>query len=255
MKQTNIKTSLLNIGLSQNEATILISLFRNGSMKVGDLARDSVLNRTTIYGVLKTLARRGLVSSFVQYGITEYKAIEPALLPNYIDRQKEELDNKKKEIESLLPEIKKLQRLNNILPSVTFFEGVEGVKQAYEDTLMNNQEKQIYVFSGPDAVYKELGKEYVNYYVNKRKELKIVCHQIAGTTDTSKIVQNLDKQSLRISKLIPEQFTFDTEIIAYDDRVVFISLSHAKLVAMIIIDEAISGTFKKIFNFIDVTTL
>lgn len=249
MKQTNIKTVLIDIGLSQNEAAILISLFRNNSMKVSDLAYESALNRTTIYGVLKTLSKRGLVSSFTRYGIVEYKAIDPSLLLNYIDRQKEELNNKKKKIENLLPEIKKLHTLNNVLPAVNFFEGIEGVKQAYEDTLKNNQEKKTYVFSGPDAVFKELGKEYVNYYVNKRKELNITCYQIAGTTNTSKAVQNLDKKSLRITKLIPKEFAFDTEIIAYDNRVAFISLSHNKLVAMIITDEAISNTIKKLFSF------
>ena len=90
-----LKQLLLDIGLAENESMLLIVLFQEGGLKVSDIAKKASLNRTTTYGIIKSLSKRGLIDSYTEYGIAKHKAIEPELLLAYVDRQQENLKNKK----------------------------------------------------------------------------------------------------------------------------------------------------------------
>lgn len=248
-----IKDILLNIGLTDKESEVLEFLFKCQSSKVSYIATGCHLNRTTTYVVLKSLIKKGLVSSSLKYGITEFQAIEPNLLPSYVDRQKELLDQKKKDIENVLPQLNSIRENIGVLPKVSFFEGSEGVKQAYEDTLDNNKNKKIYVFSGPDIVFKEMGQEYVDYYVNKRTRLNIKSFQIAPDTTWGKFIKENDEKYIRITKLIPAQFAFDTEMVIYDNKLGIFSFTKNKLMAVIIEDDSIVNTMLALFGYIDQT--
>lgn len=244
---------LLNIGLNEKEAGVLTFLFQCETSKVSNIARSCHFNRTTTYVVLKSLIKTGLVSSITKYGITEFQAIEPNLLLSYIDRQKELLEQKKLEIENVLPQLNNVRNNLDVLPKVYFYEGVEGVKQAYEDTLDNNKSKIIYVFSGPDIVFKEMGLDYVNYYVGKRTRLGIKSFQIAPDTSWGKYIKENDKNYLRLTKLIPEQFSFDTEMVIYDNKLGIFTFTKNKLMAVIIEDESIVNTMLALYKYIDQT--
>lgn len=247
------KKVLLDIGLHEKEADVLAALFQCESAKVSDLVKNTSLNRTTIYVILKSLIKRGLVTSFVKYGISEFQAVDPNLLPNYIERQKSILDQKKIEIENILPQLNIVRDNLDVVPRISFFEGAEGVKQAYEDTLDNNKNKIIYVFSGPDIVFKEMGEDYINYYVNKRARLGIKSFQIAPDTSWGKYIKKNDEKFLRLTKLIPSQFAFNTEMVIYDGKLGIFTFTKNKLMAVIIEDNSIADTMTALFKYIDGT--
>ena len=104
-----LKKTFEELGLSTNEIKILLVLLQEKSLKVQTIAKLSHLNRTTTYGVLKSLTKRGLISSITQKGISEFQSIEPKLLLNYIDRKQEQLNERKGEIKEVLPELKKMR--------------------------------------------------------------------------------------------------------------------------------------------------
>lgn len=244
---------LKDIGLSSNEAAVMSALMEFERLKANELAQKAHLNRTTTYGVIKKLISRGLVTSLQKDGITTYQSIDPGLLPSYIDRQKDVLDQQKSSIEELLPELKRVREHADAFPRVTFFEGLEGVKQAFEDTLENNKGKEIQCLSGPTAIYESLGVEYTEYYVKKRKALGIMCYGIATDSPFTRIAQSNDTQSLRLTKIFPKEFQLNTEINIYDNKVNILSFSKEQPLAVIIEDEAISSAMKTLFKYIDST--
>jgi sugar-specific transcriptional regulator TrmB len=243
----------LDIGLTKKESIILEVLFYYSHLKAVDIANKTKIHRTTVYAVLKSLQKKGLVSTVSIYGITEFQAIDIKLFPSYIQRQKESLDKKIEEIQSIMPQLENIRSAIESFPKVSFFEGVEGVKQAYEGTLDDNKNKEMYVFSGPDIVFKEMGKEYVEYYVKRRTQLGIKSFQIAPNTPWGKFIHEGDKKCLRITKLIPENFSFDTEIVLYDNKMGIFSFSKEKLMAVIVEDTAITNTMLSLFKYIDST--
>ena len=57
-----IEETLLNLGLSRNEAKVYLCLARTGKKKASEISRAVSLHRTETYRVLKGLEKKGLVS-------------------------------------------------------------------------------------------------------------------------------------------------------------------------------------------------
>ncbi len=247
---TKIEKIFEELGLNPKEAQLMTILFQHESLKVSLLAKKAHLNRTTAYGLLKNLIQKGLVTTTNQHKTTEFQSIDPDILPTYIERQKDLLEKNKKKWQGLLPEIKKMRGASELLPHVTFFDGIEGVKQAYEDSLQNNKEKYIRCLSGPDAINQTLGAEYIKYYVNKRARLGIQCIGLAADSPFVQLTQSLDNTALRVTKIIPKEYRLDIEMVIYDQKVAMFSFQKDKPVAIIIEDEAISNSMKTLFRYL-----
>lgn len=238
------------LGHNKKEALLLDVLFHNDALRAVDLSKKTNIQRTTVYSVLKELQKTGLIYTTEKYGVTYFASIPPDRLPEYIARKREQFNEYQTQAEQMLPHI--LDARNNVsaLPKVSFFQGKEGVKQAYEETLISNQEKKIYVFSGPDIVFEQLGQDYVKYYTEKRRRLGIESFQIAPNTHYGQIIQQKDQDYIRQTLLIPTEFSFDTEIVIFDDRIGMFSFSKDTLIAIIIEDIPIANTMKMLFKYI-----
>lgn len=249
-----IKKALENIGLSEKEVCVLIALLGNGPMLAFDIARTAKINRTTAYGILKELSGKGLVSSAKIDGVVRYQSIALELLPGYIERRGNDLLEINREVAKLIPQIKLLRAKGSTLPKVQFFEGKEGVEQAYEDTLLNNKGKTLHEITGIDAVYTKLDPKFVKYYLEKRTRLGIRSTYITPDTQISREESKNDEKYIREAKFIPPQFTFDTEIAIYDNKVGIFSYAKENPVALIIEDDTIAHTMKTLFDYIERTT-
>lgn len=238
------------LGLGAKEASIFDVLLKHSNLKATDISQKTGINRSTVYAVLKTLRGKGLVSMTTQHGSTVFHAIDPHLLPSYIERKQEDLEEIKGLLSDIAPFLAAARATEDNAPKVTYFSGKEGVKQAYEDTLINNTKKEIYVFSGPDVVFEEMGSDYVEYYVHKRTRLGIKSFQIAPATPWGSYIQEQDGGVLRETMLIPEQFAFDTEMVMYDNKLGIFSFKKGMLLAVIIEDDLICNTLLALFKYI-----
>lgn len=242
---------LEKIGLSDKEAKTYLTLLELGPSRVSIIAQKTKIERTTTYGILSKLKNRGVVSSVTFGRRLEFQALDPRLLPQYIERLQKEMDQYKTDLKKALPQFEDLRRPYGKFPKIEFFEGIEGLKQAYEDTLENNKEKMLYDLTGTDAVFNLLGKDWVEYYVKKRTELGIKVIDIAPDTQISRDSQKQDKEFSRVTKLIPAKYVFNSEIDIYDDKVGIFSYSKEHPMAVLIQDENIAKTMKQIFNYIN----
>lgn len=243
-----LKKNLEAVGLHKNEVSILLVLLENSPMLVSRIARGAKLNRTTTYGVLKMLSEKGLASSARKQGALRYQSIPPDQLPSYIERRREMLAETKKQIAEMIPQLNLIRSKGKTLPRVQFFEGEEGVKQAYEDTLENNREKKLLDITGVDAVFKHFGEKWVRYYLEKRKRLDITCIDLAPESAWAHKSREEDKKYLRETKFLPARYAFDAELSLYDDKVGIFSYSQETPVALIVEDATISDMMKKLFT-------
>ena len=237
--------------MSISESVVLGVLLRRGPMYASKVAKETRLNRTTTYGVLNELLEKGLASKVRARSATQYQGIAPELLPDYIARKREELRVREQEIRDALPQIQLMRNKANVLPKVQFFEGVEGAKQAYEDTLENNRGKVLRDITGVEAVFKRLGSDWTRYYLEKRTRLGIKCTDLAPESEWARKSKQDDAQYLRITKFLPAHYGFDAEIALYDNKVGIFSYAKENPVALIIEDETISDAMRKLYAFIE----
>lgn len=244
-----LKKALETIGLNKNEVAVLLVLLERGPSLVSAIAKAAALNRSTTYGVLKLLSDKGLASSVKKEGSVRYQSIAPDQLPGYIERRRDVLAETKQQVAELVPQLQLLRSKGKTLPKVQFFEGEEGVKQAYEDTLENNTGKMLRDITGVDAVFRRLGEDWLKYYLQKRAKLDIKCFDLAPESEWARKSKSDDGKYFRTTKFLPAQYGFDAELVLYDNKVGIFSYSQENPVAVIIEDDTISHMMKNLFDF------
>ena len=247
----NLISTLSGIGLNLNESVVLGTLLKGGPMYASRVGKEAHLNRTTTYGVLHELIEKGLVSKVKARSATQFQAISPELLPEYIAKRRQDLVEKEKELRDTIPQLLLLRSKGSVLPKVQFFEGEEGVKQAYEDTLDNNKEKFLRDITGIDAVFNRFEAGWIEYYLKKRARLGIRCVDLAPDTEWGKKSKLDDEKYIRTTKFIPAKYGFDAEISIYDDKVGFFSYAKENPIAVLIEDETIADAMKKLFDYME----
>lgn len=252
----NELTSILGeMGLGTTEREVLLLLLQSeGAQRVSLIAKKLKLNRVTLYSVLKSLSERALVSSVEDRGVLAYRSIEPHLLADYLERMREKLAANIEKVRGTLPLIERERsKFRSIYPSMQFFEGVEGIKQAYEDTIKNNPSKNVYAFLGTDAIYKTIDAEWLKRYLTRRTKAGITWHAAVPDEPNAHEVQKRDAQESRVTKLLPPGYRFDIEMAAYGDRTLIASFSEDHPLAIIIKDEKIARTIREVFRYVDST--
>jgi len=244
-----IRKALKEIGLSDKECAVLLVLLEKGSMYAAAIAKTAKLNRTTAYGILKELSGKGLASQIKRDGADQWQSIAPELLPGYIERRRDALTESSKAVENALPQIKLLRTKGKALPKVQFFEGVDGLKQAYEDTLENNKEKRLRDITGIDAAFNLFDAAWIEYYLKKRAKLGVQCVDLVPDTDWGHKSKLDDEKYIRTTKFLPREHGFDAEVSIYDNKVGIFSYAENNPVAILIEDDTISHMMKTLFDF------
>lgn len=234
----NLISVVKNIGLTDKEARVYLACLELGSSVVADIAGRARVNRVTAYDVLEKLIKKGMVNFMTKKGARFYDATDPQTVSA-------ETKRKADDFKKALPDFKRLKG-DAIHPRIKYFEGLEGIKAIYEDTLNSKTEILNYANS------REIRDHWPTYdedYVRRRVQKKIFLRGIAPMDEHGKWVHEHDKENFREIRLVPaEQFTFTNEINIYDDKVAIISYKDRPLIGMIIESLEIANTQRDIFK-------
>jgi len=237
MPKTLIPT-LTNIGLTDKEAKIYLALLETGTSVVSQIARNAKINRVTTYDILQKLKAKGLASSFTKARLKYFTAADPEIVASNFEQ-------KSKTLSHSVPELKRL-RGETAHPRVQYFEGLDGIKTIYEDTLKS--ETDILNFSNSE----EIRKYWPNYdkeYVTKRMKKDIHLKGIVTEDEAGKKVKAEDKIYNREMRLISKkQYPITNEINIYDEKVAIISFGETELIGMIIESKEIANSQRAIFQ-------
>lgn len=233
-----IKDKLRELGFSEKEVQVYLTLLAVGSAVASDIAKRSGIKRSTAYVILESLAERGLVSAMDRRGIRVYHAAPAEQLVQYMKNMASRYEGFADAAKELLPALKASRRTGNAsAPKVRFFEGQKAIRSVYEDTLASLEDLRVHANFG-NAMARE-GKHAV---AKGKQEIKI--QKIFLDTPEARRRITPDKDGLRKILLNSrEQSGFSSEMNIYDDRVVFISPSEN--FALIAESRELAGALKK----------
>jgi len=242
----DIATVLQAVGLNENQVAVYITLLQMGSGEIQDIARKSGVKRTTAYSVLDVLMQEGLVS-FVQKGAhREYFAEDPRKLPKLLEEEKRRLNRKQERITEALPELASLYNAHATKPKIRFYEGIDGIKQMFEETLELKSGTEMLAFSSAESIHEYL-RDYVPYYLEQRVAKGIRQRAIAEDSPEAREHQKNDAKELRQTRLVDrEQFPFSNEINIFGNKVMI--ASYKDLLGVIIESVEVARTQKAIFE-------
>ncbi len=235
--------TLSNLGFTEKESKIYLTLLEKGTLRARDLSRQTSINRVTVYDILEGLAKKGLISKIKKGGATFFTALEPARLLDDLDRQTEELEEKKQKLEDLLPQFLSLQYTGSSKPKVQFFEGEKGMREAYEDTLTTK--KQIIAYANFQTMKEGLPKFFPKYF-ERRAQKKIFIRAIFPQNKLAFARAAKNQEELRDTRFFPESVTFSPEVNIYNNKMLVASWKEK--MAVIIESKELADLQKVIFE-------
>jgi len=235
---------LIELGFSKREAKVYLALLELGSSTATEIARKAAINRTTSYDILESLTSEGLVHLIGETKIQKYAAESPERVIKALEGKIRKTEDQLKMARMLLPQLLSIYSTKE-KPKVKYFEGIEGMKEAFEDTL--TAEKEILAFAVGEDMNKALGEKYFKDYFKKRTLKNISVRVIAPDTPESRAVAANDAKELRTSLLVPaDKFYFSIEMNVYNNKIMVASWKEK--FAIIIESEEIASAQKKIFE-------
>lgn len=239
----NIEEILVKIGLSENESKVFLVLLGLGRGTVTQITRKAGINRTTGYDILDNLVAKGLASISGKEPKQEYIAESPDKVVALLEKEINEKSEQLKKIKSVLPEMKVLHNVAG-RPKVRFYEGVQGLKDVYEDTLTSHE--PIRAYASVDDMHTGLPNYFPQYY-ERRAGKGIAIRAIIPDTEIGRERKSLNAKEKRETALVPRgSFDFSPEINIYDDKVMI--ASWREKLGIIIESAEISDAMKKIYE-------
>ncbi len=233
------KEALIKIGFSRNEASIYLALLELGPSLVSKIVNKTSINRTHIYDLLKKLIDKGLVSYVIKNNRKYFYAAEPTRILRYLDEKEEEIIDKRRTIEKILPELERIQPIIKE-ESVEVYEGKEGLKTILEDIIKTKRDILTY---GSEGNFSKILRFYFKHYLRKLEKSGIRMKVIFNYDDTKKPFN----WKFANARYIPKRYRAPTETTIYGDKVaIFILTEEPK--AILIKSNTISGSYKKYFS-------
>lgn len=210
--------SLQKLGLNDKEQEIYFALLQLEKATANQIAHKANLKRPTTYDILYRLQADGFIYETEENGKRKFVANEPKKLIDIIENQKRDLVKD-------LPVLNSIFNTNPKKAKVAYFEGYEGIKQLYEDTLISlkkSDEILAYVTNETIEYLKDYSLDYVDRRVKKGIKLRGIYQ------DKPELGQYLkkDTEQLRTSKVVSDKdFPIKNEINIYADKMILITYS------------------------------
>lgn len=119
---------LQDFGLSPNEAKIYEALAERGELSISDIAVAAQVHRRNAYDAIQRLIDKGLCFQIISSAENRYNAVDP-------DKLLELAGEKQKQLEGILPELKKKFRTRLAPEEAYIYRGLEGQKNIWRDVL------------------------------------------------------------------------------------------------------------------------
>lgn len=237
------KENLITLGLASREAQVYLALLDIGQGTVTEITRRAGINRTTGYDILDTLVNKGFVSISGKEPKQEYVAESPEKILNFLEQQQVEASKRLESAKQFVPQLKTLHNVQN-RPKVRFYEGIDGLRQVYEDTLKSKEDLRSLALV--DEAENTLEHYFPKYY-QRRAANKIGIRAIFPDSPGARNLKAKDAFERRESVILPRNhYDLKPEINVYDNKVMIASWNEK--LGIIIESQEIANAMKLLYE-------
>lgn len=248
---SDINKSLLSLGLNDKEAKVYTSLLELGVVTANKIAKETGINRSSVYVVIESLRKKGLITlSSADKNIQSYIAVSPSTLLDMAKEMSQKSIDTQKKIEEVLPKLKNLHKKTEHIPQVLIYEGDEATKMSYYQAFGS----EFRIFKDLTGMKDVVPTDYVKKDAIRRRKQKIKMFMISPDTPENREVVETYKTNKSPDKfiLIPKnkfsksKTSKNIGIGIFKDRVKF--ASGKDKFAIYIINQPIVDTLRDLFD-------
>lgn len=223
------------LNLNPIDAKVYEAALELGPTTVQNIAYKAKIIRTTAYRSIDRLRENGLMSIAVKGKKKYFVAENPEKLRGLTREKSSQAAEAEKTLDNLLPKLKGIANTVSGKPKVRFYEGREGLKTVYDETL---DYKEILVHCMTEN-WAKLMPYYLTWYFGQVKKRRIKTKEIVETSPSGNEYCHLYSSKNNIIKQLPKIYKSDTDYMIYGNKVAFLSYNRKNPVGIVIEDEEI----------------
>ncbi len=234
------------LGLKPKERETFLRLLELGAQPVSIIAKHMTIPRPSMYLILDSLSKKGLVEEFDRDKVKYAKCIPVKNMASIIDARKKALDATANLLATKIPELESLENKLSITPKMRFLEGKEGVRRMYEQVL---KEGEFWAFFNPDMVKKIMPEYHDKIPQSIRENSGKAREMLVDSPEAREYQKNYSSKNHEI-KLLPKGAQFHSDIIIAGDKIYMIAFGEKQISATEILSPPLVETQKALFSLI-----
>lgn len=239
---------LAEIGMTKSEIAVYFALLEIGESTTGPIIKKAGIASGKAYLVLDKLIAKGLVSYNIQAGTKYYQAKDPERLMNYLKEKEDEIKQKEKELEKVLPSLKARYEEKKYQSLSEVYEGEKGFKTFYDWMLTEMKKGDTICILG---VSKEVNEKFGAYLLdyNKRRIALGIKMRIIYNQDSREFGKIREKMKLTEVRYMKKELETPAWIDIFGDYVVTINV-HGEPLCFLIRNKETADSYRKYFEMI-----
>lgn len=238
---------LKEAGLTEGEIKVYLALNELGLSTIGPILERSKITKSIIYRILDRLIDKGLVSYIIKDKTRHYQAAQPNKILEYIEKRKQDMDENKKKVEQLLPQLLLKQNLSK-KSEATIYEGFKGIMTVHDKRFEKLKRGDEYFFFGLPPSQPKYYHAYWQKDHKKRAKLGIKTRMLYNQKVEDWVLKDRNNFKLCEARRMPLDVDTPAWILGYKD-VTVIGLPLAdKPFAFEIVNQEVADSFKSYFE-------
>ncbi len=240
--------TLIQAGLTKNQALVYEVLVKNGPLAAGKVAKKTPLKRGLVYKVLEELEELSLVEQKNMPGkAARFEPAHPLKLKELAEARERQAKDAQIALVGTLSGLISDFNLVSGRPGVQFYEGQAGVKTVAEDSLTSKTEILSYLDS--EAIAKEI-KDFNLEYVKQRRERGIKKKILTlDSPYARKHFKTVDVEMTEVRFMDEKIPPFQTVMQMYDNKISYITLRAGQMIGVIVSDPTIYQMHRALFEY------
>jgi sugar-specific transcriptional regulator TrmB len=210
--------SLTMLGLDEHQKRLFWLLFIHGALSIQEIAKSLAIPRSSVYLIIPGLMEQALIHKVPFGKRSKYEALSREELKENLDRHLDEVQQSILQIATLDAGSESREEAR-----VTFYEGMEGVKLVYEESLQEKWIRVIAICTNWFQPFEEFGTSYLKRVI--RHEIKTQ-ELIAPYDDAQPYIDKYSTPRNQI-RILPRTKPTKVDQMICQDKVYFISMAHS----------------------------
>ncbi len=230
--------SLVQLGLSKNEAQIYETLVEYGELSVSNISKKALIHRRNVYDCMNRLLEKGLVMEILAGDENHYKAVDPGKL-------KEMLAEKISVLNSIMPDLVHKYHQKPHSDEVYIYKGVEGWKNYMREIIKVG--KDVYTIGGGGLWGDPQLKRFLdNFKIEaKKKRIKFSFLYDFEVFSYGRKIKGIQNSRYRI---LPQKYSTPASVDIFGDYVVILTKGREAMIdesiVTVIVNKNIADAFR-----------
>jgi len=243
-----VEPLLKEIGLTESEKKVYLALLSLGVSTRNNIVRESGISGSKVYEVLEKLQEKGLISTFIENKVKNFKPTNPNQLLNYLEQKKEEIISLEKQAKLAIPGLLSLFNSSKEDQEVELLSGLKGLEVIFREQVEMLKAGEIcYVIGGTKGMDEESVWSFFRKIHILREQKGIKTHMLFNSRQRKTTEELYSNKQFPGTKNKYIEHTSPVAINIFRDRTVIIVFGK-KITSIYIKSEEIAQSFLEYFQ-------